>query len=175
MPEPSSQEIATRHSWECWPPGPMEPIPFHAIFSAAQYARIRRGFVPDVMEDKWFIYWEEDILYLHRSWTGRCIYRVHFESEQDAYEVSRAFVTAGEAQYRRAADDHEVRQLHFLIRALLLHECVRFPYPSWIGRWGNRGLYRYLVAGNVLTLEDYKPGALIRTWRRLQVWLSGSS
>jgi len=32
------------------------------------------GLVPEEIEDKWFIYWEDDTLFFHRSWTGNCIY-----------------------------------------------------------------------------------------------------
>ena len=31
-------------------------------------------------EDKWFIYWENDTLFFHRSWTGVCVYIVRFTS-----------------------------------------------------------------------------------------------
>ena len=46
----------------------------------ADFKRIKRGFIPREMEDKWFIFFEEPWLYFHRSWTGKCIYAVRFES-----------------------------------------------------------------------------------------------
>ena len=42
------------------------------VFSQEDMDRIRRGVVPETMDDKWFIYWTEDALYFHRSWTGCC-------------------------------------------------------------------------------------------------------
>ena len=39
-------------------------------------AAIREGHRPEEMEDKWFMYCEGDTLYIHRSWTGYCIYAV---------------------------------------------------------------------------------------------------
>ena len=39
-------------------------------------AAIREGHRPEEMEDKWFMYCEGDALYIHRSWTGYCIYAV---------------------------------------------------------------------------------------------------
>lgn len=43
------------------------------VFSPNEMDRIRAGLIPDVMEDKWFIYWRDKALYLHRSWTGNCV------------------------------------------------------------------------------------------------------
>lgn len=37
---------------------------------------IKEGFLPKEMEDKWFMYYEDDKLFIHRSWTGYCIYIV---------------------------------------------------------------------------------------------------
>ena len=36
--------------------------------------RLKNGFLPSQMEDKWFIYSEDDKVYMHRSWTGYCIF-----------------------------------------------------------------------------------------------------
>ncbi|HVH11320.1 MAG TPA: hypothetical protein VM736_16110 [Gemmatimonadales bacterium] len=153
----------------------MEPILYRATFSAGEYAAIRRGLVPEEMEDKWFILCEDDVLYLHRTWTGHCVYRVIFRPLHDAYEVHEAYVSTDERFYRRGNDDHEVRLVDFLIRTLLLDEVIQFPFPARIGRWG-RGLYRYRVAGNVFTADDVAEQRrfLAPTWRLLRRWFAGS-
>ena len=168
------QEVATRASWQCWPPGSMDAIPYRTSFSITEYVAIRCGLVPEEMEDKWFMFCEDDVLYLHRSWTGLCVYRVVFRSRGDGYEVQEAYVSADTRQYRRGPDDHEVRLLNFLIRALLLHEVIEFPFPAGIGRWGGRGRYRFHIAGNVLTADwlAEQPRVLVRTWRSLRRWFS---
>lgn len=43
------------------------------------FAALCLGFVPSVMEDKWFAYVRGKTLFLHRSWTGICIWTVRFE------------------------------------------------------------------------------------------------
>lgn len=40
--------------------------------------KLKEGYIPQEMEDKWFTYFENNKLYLHRSWTGICIYIVEF-------------------------------------------------------------------------------------------------
>ena len=75
LPEP-----ATRDSWKAQAlPEARARIPFARDFDADQHDRIARGIVPQQMEDKWFIYLENDWLFVHRSWTGVCIYAVRLK------------------------------------------------------------------------------------------------
>ena len=73
---PDKSEVATAESWET-EPMPKErlcvDVDFH--MSAEQFALLRRGHIPHVMEDKWFIYFDEgeSEIRLYRSWTGYCI------------------------------------------------------------------------------------------------------
>ena len=121
MADQSAEQIATRQSWKTLPPGPMAPVPYIAAFSQQEYARIRRGLIPVEMEDKWFMFWEADSLFLHRSWTGHCVYRVEFQSSGDRFQVARASVSSDNEHYRRGSDQYEAALVDFLIRAILLH------------------------------------------------------
>lgn len=121
---------ATRESWTSIPLGATVPLPYTATFTAEESDLLRRGLVPREMEDKWFIFWEGDSLFFHRSWTGRGIYQVDFQQAGADLEVTRALVTAGTLEYRRDTDQDEVALLDFLIRGLLLHQPVEFPVPA---------------------------------------------
>ena len=46
--------------------------------SKSQMDNLRRGNIPEEMEDKWFWYMEDNRLFAHRSWTGFCIYIIDF-------------------------------------------------------------------------------------------------
>jgi hypothetical protein len=127
MTDDSFTKIAQRGSWKTVPPGPMTPIPYVSSFSQAQYETMRQGFVPVEMEDKWFVFWEADSLFFHRSWTGYCVYRVDFQPAADGFQVAWAAVSADVKQYRRDSDQREAEIVDFLIRRLLLHEAVEFP------------------------------------------------
>jgi hypothetical protein len=70
---------ATPASWEHKPFKEVVPIPYQATFDAAQFARLRMGLVPQEMENKWFIYFDEPYLCVHRSWTGQPVYRLMLE------------------------------------------------------------------------------------------------
>ena len=62
---------ATSTSWERTPFKEAVPIPYHAAFDAEQFVRLKAGLIPQTMEDKWFVYYEEPELFFHRSWTGQ--------------------------------------------------------------------------------------------------------
>ncbi len=47
-------------------------------FNPDEMVKIRRGFLPTVMEQKWFLYFTGDRLRMHRSWTGILIFDVGF-------------------------------------------------------------------------------------------------
>ncbi len=63
-------------------------MPFNHSYSSSQFTLIKNGFKPKSMEDRWFIYFMEDRLYLHRSWTGNCIYIVDFDSDGNATNLT---------------------------------------------------------------------------------------
>ena len=66
----------TGTSWRRIPFASGHPVPYHAAFSPEEVNRLEAGLRPREMEDKWFIYFEEPCLYLHRSWTGQPVYRL---------------------------------------------------------------------------------------------------
>ena len=101
------------------------------------------GVVPETMEDKWFIYWTEGALYFHRSWTGFCIYVVHFAAEGDVWRMLLADVNRDPRQYEETDTDRDARLIASLIDVLLLHRHVAFPpagspRASALATWGVR-------------------------------------
>jgi hypothetical protein len=88
------------------------------------------------MEDKWFIYWQNDWLSFHRSWTGVCQYQVRVERNGAQYRVAEAWANRDPEQSlvtdesQDADRDFERALLLFLIDRLLLGRDVPFPGPS---------------------------------------------
>lgn len=89
--------------------------------------RIHKGLVPQQMEDKWFIYWKNDNLYFHRSWTGFCIYVVHFTADTAGSKMNRAEVSRDPEQYAGTSEELDARMISYLVDVLLLHRDVEFP------------------------------------------------
>jgi hypothetical protein len=84
---------ATRNSWKALPaPQSRENLMFEASFDDAQFQVLREGVVPKEMEDKWFIYFEEDWLHFHRSWTNAEIYALRLERAGEGWQVTQSSV-----------------------------------------------------------------------------------
>lgn len=63
------------------------------IFDKNRMDMLRYGSKPYSMDDKWFIYCENDTLYFHRSWTGICVFEVDFyETEEGSWRVKQCRV-----------------------------------------------------------------------------------
>ena len=66
-----NDRVAQRSDWNNEPLKDPQPIPAPArIWTAEEMEHIRRGYIPHMMEEKWFIFVEDDRLFAHRSWTG---------------------------------------------------------------------------------------------------------
>ncbi len=51
--------------------------------------KLRKGHIPQEMEDKWFSYFEDGKLYIHRSWSGLCVFIVEFYEDKMSVTVNR--------------------------------------------------------------------------------------
>ncbi len=120
--------FAKKSDWQTKPlPKRRITIPLSRTFSQAEFERIRQGLIPEQMEDKWFIYWENERLYFHRSWTGFCIYVVRFASEGDSHRLVEAEVNRNPKQYEETSDKHDAEMVSWLIDVLLLQQDADFP------------------------------------------------
>jgi hypothetical protein len=112
---------AHRTSWKTLPP-PRErehfTLPLH--FSDAEGERLRLGHVPEDMDDKWFIYFEDGWLYFHRSWTGHCIYGVQLDGSPSGVRVIDAWVSRNREAYASPGLDTDIRVVKQLIETRLL-------------------------------------------------------
>lgn len=67
------------------------------------------------MEDKWFAFYEEPWLYLHRSWTGFGIYQVRFELTDGGHRVAEILVSRDPRQYTSTDGDADALVLAVLL------------------------------------------------------------
>lgn len=85
------------------------------VYSKQLSIIIKDGFKPKEFEDKWFIFYENNTLYCHRSWTGTCIYEVHFIEENDSIRATHAYVNRDIEQYNYTNDDEDIETIYWLI------------------------------------------------------------
>ncbi len=116
-------ERVTRDQWKNEPLLDPTPIPSpKRIWTADEMTRIRLGVLPVDMDDKWFIFMEDNQLHLHRSWTGHGIYEATFIKTDGGHRISKAVVTNDHERFRQSSADAESKLLERLISLLLLDE-----------------------------------------------------
>jgi hypothetical protein len=119
---------ATRDDWKTTPlPVAREAIALDRAYSATEFERIKEGDVPEDMDDKWFAFFEEPWLYLHRSWTGFCVYQVRFEPADGGGRVAEALVSRDPKQYRETDGSRAT----LLLAVLLDGYAGRDTGPGW--------------------------------------------
>ena len=114
--------------WNTEPlPAAVAIIPLDRRFTPEEMRRIEAGLVPEEMEDKWFIYWHDDHLYFHRSWTGFCVYVIRFERDGRSARMVEARVNRDSEQYSETSDSRDAALIDYLIDVLLLRQHAEFP------------------------------------------------
>ncbi len=102
-------------------------ISLDRTYTADEFERICEGNIPQEMEDKWFAFYEEPWLYLHRSWSGFCIYQVRFERTGIEVHVAEVLVSREAEQYK--SKDGVADSL--LLAVLLDGYAGRDTEPAW--------------------------------------------
>ena len=108
----SRYKIAERNDWKTLDmPEQHDTFIFQRPFSSQQMAALRRGNIPQEMEDKWFWFMEGDTLYAHRSWTGICVYRIDFKPDNNHVVT----VNRDPEQYKCTSTAEDAQQLNSLL------------------------------------------------------------
>jgi 8-oxo-dGTP pyrophosphatase MutT (NUDIX family) len=79
-PAPFKRPIARAEDWDFRPmPSKRTTLDYEREFSPAEMAQLMRGFISQVMQQKWCAYLEDGIVRIYRSWSGFEMYRLHLQ------------------------------------------------------------------------------------------------
>lgn len=98
------------------------------VFNLDEIQKIKAGLLPESMDDRWLIYYCEDKLYFHRSWTGMCFYLAHFTETNEGAVLSSIQINRDSDRYDVGSDASEVAQVHGLIDIFLIER--NRPYST---------------------------------------------
>lgn len=130
-------------------------LPFTQTFTPAEYERLSHGLIPMEMEDKWFIFLEDDWLYFHRSWTGICVYQIRLQRDDNKYIVAEALANRGPDQYPEGDAKYDAALLKFLVNNFLLGKRTPFPLPGNLQRGLPKGVYQHHISGSAYSEETF--------------------
>ncbi len=114
--------------------------------------RIGLGYIPEMMEEKWFIFMEGRCFFAHRSWTGLGVYDATFGAVEDGYVIESAVVTGDRTEYKRSSDEDESMILEMLIAGHLLGES-----PEASGPAGKNPILRWELAVPTFPQDAFLP------------------
>ena len=118
-PIPEKTKVATKDSWKTESmPEDSVLIPMNVTIPREAMQVVKRGHIPDAMEDHWFMYSDEDTIRYYRSWTGICIFIAKYVEEGDMCTITELQVNRDPNQYGNTDNDHDVS----LFMALLTEE-----------------------------------------------------
>ncbi|KUL46148.1 hypothetical protein ADL22_10820 [Streptomyces sp. NRRL F-4489] len=93
------------------------------VWSEREWERIQQGYHAQDMDEKWNAFVEGDVLFLHRSWTGRGVYEASFAPiAGGGRKIVSAVVEADTRHYRSPGDEHDQLMLELVISAIVLGE-----------------------------------------------------
>ncbi len=113
-------EIATKTTWQNHPIDNPKWIYIDMLFTDKQFSKLSKGLIPQQMEDKWFVYYENQWLYFHRSWTGYGMYQAKLNKEIDGYSIKEFLVERNQEKYSNEDDNTDIEAFSFLIARGLL-------------------------------------------------------
>jgi hypothetical protein len=105
-----------------------EPMPISskflvidAVFTPEEFQSITLGCIPNGMDERWFMYYDEPWFYMHRSWTGYCIYKVRFEECATGFKIVEVIANRDPSQYIVADDALDASLLQEILDDIKLY------------------------------------------------------
>lgn len=151
----NTNEIATKDTWINLPIDNPKQLEIYLEFTESQFNKIKNGLIPEEMEDKWFIYYEEGFLHFHRSWTGHGLFKAKITKEPTGYIIRDFWVERNIEKYSNLDDDGDRTTLKLLISNGLLHEPLSSLKTESSLDSSDEALKNYVVYGNMI-LKDNK-------------------
>ncbi|WP_240167360.1 hypothetical protein [Streptomyces noursei] len=93
------------------------------IWTDAEWHRIRLGYQAQSMDERWNVFAEGDVVFIHRSWTGHGIYEVSFASVSGGGKrIASAVAESDPRRYRSMGDAYDRLMLELVLGAIVLGE-----------------------------------------------------
>ena len=95
-------------------------IPFDRSFTAVEFERVRQEIMPQTMEERWFVVFEDPWLHIGRSWTGFTIFDMRIVQDGDRYRIAEVWANRDPDQYGETDLRREAETLRMVIDHIIL-------------------------------------------------------
>jgi len=121
--------IATRTTQGNTPIDNPKRIDILLYFTEAQFLQLSHGLIASVTDDRWFIFYEDDWLYFHRSWTGYGTYKAQLIKKEDGYYVKDFWAERNKEKFKNEDDNRDIQTFSILVAEFLLGIDVKSLTP----------------------------------------------
>ncbi len=149
-----NNEIATKDTWNIIPTDNPKHLEIYLEITESQFNKMKNGLIPEEMEDKCFIYYEEGFLYFHRSWTGNGLYKAKISKEPIGLIIRDFWVERNVEKYSSLDDEVDRTTLKLFISNGLLNEPWSSLKTESSMDSSDEILKNYVVYGNMI-LKDH--------------------
>ncbi|MFD8615460.1 hypothetical protein ACFV09_42380 [Streptomyces sp. NPDC059631] len=103
-------------------PRPMAVLPTRK-WTNEEWGRIQLGYGARDMDEKWDVFTEDNVVYVHRSWTGFGIFEAAFgPADGGGLMILGAMVESDPDRYGGTSDAHSAVMLELVLSAIVLGE-----------------------------------------------------
>jgi tetratricopeptide (TPR) repeat protein len=94
------RQTADKNSWKNFPMSDIKvKSPLTIEIPDVFYQNFKKGLLPETVEDKWFIYFEDDKVYFHEAESGICVYEMHLKYDEIQSRYAEVFYEGDERKY----------------------------------------------------------------------------
>lgn len=102
-------------------PGDRIEVDLDRQFTKDEFEKIKLGFRSNDMDQRWNILYEDNLLYMHRSWTGACIFIGTIENKQDGTgHLPHLTINGDRTQYQRVDTNGDIDTMLTIVRSHLI-------------------------------------------------------
>jgi len=102
-------------------PGDRIEVDLDKQFTKDEFEKIKLGFRSHDMDQRWNILYEDNLLYIHRSWTGHCIFIGTVKGNQDCTgHLSHLTINGDGTQYQRVDTNEDVNTMLMIVGSHLI-------------------------------------------------------
>lgn len=121
-PLPKKDKKADAGSWKCTPFSNCKRIDCNIVLTQEEFEVLSMGHIPEVMEDHWFMYCDNNSVNYFRSWTGIQIFKGYYKLENSTYIIYELEINDNKDEYKETDINRSLK----LFNDLIISECKMY-------------------------------------------------
>ena len=117
-PLPNKEKKANKDSWKTLDFKTFDKVDCNIKITKEEMDILIMGHIPEVMEDHWFMYCDDDSINYYRSWTGIQIFKAYYKLVDNEYVIYNIEINNNKDEY---SEDNIQKSLE-LFNKLILKE-----------------------------------------------------